>query len=72
MTLNIKTDNAAFKDPDCEYGGDCSTDDCTKCLVAEQAEVARILRVVATRLTNGQMHGRCADVNGNFVGEFSL
>ena len=72
MTLNIKTDNAAFKDPHCRFGADCSTDDCAACRAAEQAEVARILTVAAGHLAAGRSRGACQDVNGNLVGEWSL
>lgn len=35
-------------------------------------EVARILRRIANRLENGDTEGKCVDVNGNAVGDFSL
>ena len=72
MTLNIDTSNAAFKDPHCRFGADCSTDGCATCRAAEQAEVARILTVVIGHLAAGRRRGACPDVNGNLVGAWSL
>jgi hypothetical protein len=62
--LKIKTDNAAFS-----YEG---TDDRVLDQAAAACEVARILRVVASGLENGESYGRCMDVNGNGVGEWSI
>ncbi len=35
-------------------------------------EVARILRVVADRILDGDTEGRTLDINGNGVGSFAL
>lgn len=72
MTLNITTDNAAFRDADCLSGGDCDTDECKTCREVEVAEVRRIMREVGVSLANGNSHGNCRDVNGNKVGQWSL
>ena len=38
----------------------------------DAVEVARILRVIASHLENGERSGACMDANGNTVGSFKL
>jgi hypothetical protein len=54
--LKFETDNAAF-------GEDPE---------AREAEVVRILREIAEKLSAGISDGGCYDLNGNRVGEFVL
>lgn len=68
MTLNIKVDNAAFWDANCES----EDQEHPEHMQAMAYECARILREVAERLENGDEAGACVDVNGNRVGNFSL
>ncbi len=56
FTITIETDNAAF--------GESSQD--------RREEVARILHIVAGKLTSGQDDGSTFDGNGNRVGSFEL
>ena len=65
FTLEIKTDNAAFKD-------DAAPDNDRHDADATRQEVARILRHVADRLDNHETGGLCHDSNGNHVGEWEL
>jgi cytochrome c-type biogenesis protein CcmH/NrfF len=48
--------------------------DCDNAAFKDDAhsEIARILRVVATKLEQGQTEGTCMDYNGNRVGEFDI
>ena len=54
--LTMKTDNAAFGDPECD----------------RPIEVARILKAVAEALHDGRTEGFCTDINGNNVGSWNL
>jgi len=57
FTLEIETSNAAFGDDDRQE---------------KLAEIARIIRLLADRLDNGQDEGKVHDINGNRVGTFEL
>ena len=61
FALDIKTDNAAFGEDDGPH---------TAGSVA--AEVARILRELATDIENGGDGGAVMDINGNSVGRYRL
>lgn len=56
LTVKIETDNAAFG---VDAGGAFD-------------ETARILRIVAGKVSSGQESGSCFDSNGNRVGSFEL
>jgi hypothetical protein len=62
FTLTIETGNAAFHDPG---RGDGPDDDDN---MARNAEVARILRKLATAIEQGSDSVRLMDYNGNSVG----
>jgi hypothetical protein len=68
MNVNIKTDNAAFWDADCND----PDQECPEHEAATAYECARILEEVAEKLRNGQYSGCVYDVNGNNVGSFSM
>lgn len=60
MTIRFETDNEAFTNQ-----GEENPE-------AMRAESARILRVIADKLENGQDGGPVIDANGNKVGTWSL
>lgn len=77
MRITIKTDNAAFSDPN--YEDRDTYDDPSDAERADAAhdramreEVARILKTVAEDIDNGGDCGSCIDANGNTVGTWSL
>ena len=59
MTVEIRTGNAAFHDE--EYDSE-----------AKAREVKRILKEICEKLDRGYEGGKCMDINGNCVGEWSL
>ena len=72
ITIQIKTDNAAFHDEGCESHHSCTQDSCEP-----ELEVARILGDLAMKLNRGELSSLprkkdanlLLDVNGNCVGQ---
>ncbi len=65
LTLNIRTENAAF----CDDRDDATQEDHDS---AARAELARILRDAAKHLENGSDGRSLHDSNGNKVGQFDI
>lgn len=61
MNIRIETGNAAFTD---EYTGKRNE-------ITEGVELNRILRKIIRDIDAGRTSGKCVDINGNVVGEWS-
>ena len=64
FTLTLRTENAAFRDADCDGETDPFHD------YAARQQIALILRDAAKHIENGNNNRKLMDSNGNTVGRF--
>lgn len=66
LNITISTENAAFKgngiEPESKWEADFYRNE----------EIKRILKNVCNQLDNGKLSGKCIDINGNAVGDWSI
>ena len=66
LQITIRTENAAFKgngiEPESKWEADFYRNE----------EIKRILKNVCNQLDNGKTYGKCMDINGNSVGDWSI
>lgn len=66
LQITIRTENAAFKgngiEPESKWEADFYRNE----------EIKRILKNVCNQLDNGKTYGKCVDLNGNAVGDWSI